>query len=196
MRAKDIIINAMKRPKEERGLRVSKPNDYLSDGHIRKADHNLVVMTDLSRLGHEDWVVVSAYYAMYQSATALLTKIGFESKYHATTAAVLEYFFGENISKDLIWQFNSLKEKKDKMEAITIDEKYIDYLWNIKRARETVQYGISISYEETGVVIRNARDFVSKIKIVLGGLDKKLIEIIGKEIMKMENEANCTSPDD
>lgn len=187
MRAKEIIIKAMKRAKEEeRGLRVSRPNDYLSDGHIKKADHNLVVMTDLSRLGHEDWVVISAYYAMYQSATALLAKIGLVSKDHATTAAVLEYFFGEQISKELIGKFNELKERKDKIEAITIEEKYIDYLWKTKRARETVQYGISISYRETDTVMRNARDFVSKIKLVVSELNEKLVEVIGNEIKELE----------
>lgn len=193
MKAKDIIIKSIKRSKEERGLRVSKPNNNLSEGHIRKADHNLIVMTDLNKLEHEDWIVVSAYYAMYQSATALLTKIGLESKDHATTAAVIEYFFGEQISKELIGKFNELKESKDRIEAITISEKYIDYLWKIKRARETVQYGISMNYKETGVVMRNAREFVSKIKIVLNELDENLIEIIGKKIKLLENEARSQS---
>ncbi len=187
MKAKDMIVKSMKRAKEERGLRVSKPNNYLSEGHAKKADHNLIVMTDLSKLGHKDWVVISAYYAMYQSAVSLLTKIGLESKDHATTVAVLEYFFDEQISRDLIGKFNELKERKGKIEAITISEKYIDYLWKIKRARETVQYGISINYKETDVVMRNARDFVSKIKLVLSELDDKLIEIIAKKINEMEN---------
>ena len=186
MKAKDMIIKSIKRAKEERGLRISKPNNYLSDGHIKKSDHNLIVMTDLSKLGHEDWVVISAYYAMYQSAMSLLTKIGLESKDHATTASVLEYFFGEQISKELIGKFNELKESKDKIEAITIHEKYIDYLWKIKRARETVQYGISINYKETDIVMRNARDFVSKIKLVLNELDDKLVEIIGKRIKELQ----------
>lgn len=191
MKAKDMIVKAIKRAKEdERGLRVSKPNDYLSDGHTKKADHNLIVMTDLSKLGHEDWVVVSAYYAMYQSAMSLLAKIGLESKDHATTAAVLEYFFGEQISKDLIGKFNELKERKDKIEAIMIGERYIDYLWKIKRARETVQYGISINYKETDVVMRNAREFVSKIKLVLSELDDKIIEAIGKRIGELEELSN------
>ena len=106
MTSKDMIVKSMKRAKEERGLRVSKPNNYLSEGHVRKADHNLIVMTDLSKLKHEDWVVISAYYAMYQSAMSLLTKIGLESKDHATTAAVLEYFFGEQISRDSIGKLN------------------------------------------------------------------------------------------
>lgn len=59
-------------------------------------------MTDLNNLKHEDWVVIVAYYAMYQSALSLLIKIGLESKKHVTTVAVLEYFFGEKISKELI----------------------------------------------------------------------------------------------
>ena len=189
MKVEDIITKSMKRAKEERGLRVSKPNSYLSEGHIKKADHNLIVMTDLSKLGHEDWVVISAYYAMYQSAMSVLTKIGLESKDHTTTAAVLEYFFSEQISRDLIGKFNELKERKDKIEAITISEKYIDYLWKVKRARETVQYGISINYKETDSVMRNARDFVSKIKLVLNELDERLVDIIEKKIKELQDLA-------
>ena len=184
-----MIVKSMRRAKEERGLRVSRPNNYLSEGHIKKADHNLIVMTDLSKLGHEDWVVISAYYAMYQSVMSLLTKIGLESKDHATTAAVLEYFFGEQISRDSIGKFNELKKRKDKIEAITISEKYIDYLWKIKRTRETVQYGISINYKETDVVMRNAREFVSKIKLVLNELDEELVDIIAKRVNELHEMA-------
>lgn len=186
MRAKDILIKAVRRAKKERGLRISEPNNYLSEGHIKKADHNLIVMTDLSKLGHEDWVVISAYYSMYQSAMALLTKIGLESKDHVTTAAVLEYFFGAQISKDLIEKFNELKGR---IEIIIIDEKYIEYLWEIKRARETVQYGISINYKETDAVMKNAREFVSRIKLVTNELDKELIVIIRNEIKELEDMA-------
>ncbi len=179
----------MKRERAERGLKITKPKDYLSNGHVKKADHNLIVMTDLSKLGHEDWVVISAYYAMYQSAMALLAKIGLESKDHATTVAILEYFFGEKVSGELISRFDELKKRKDKIEAIIIDEKYIDFLWNIKRARETVQYGISINYKEADLVIKNAREFVSKIKLVVNELDEMLIEAINKEITELEEEA-------
>ncbi len=186
MKAKDMIVKSLKRAKEERGLRISKSNNYLSEGHIRKADHNLIVMTDLSKLGHEDWVVISAYYSMYHSAMSLLTKIGLESKDHTTTVAVLEYFFSDQISKDLIDKFTELKERKNKIEAITISEKYIDYMWKIKRARETVQYGVSINYKETNIVMRNAREFVSKMKLVLGELDEKFIDNIGKRINELQ----------
>jgi len=176
----------LKRTRKERGLRIISPNEYLCDGHIKKADHNLIVMTDLNRLKHEDWVVIAAYYAMYQSALALLAKIGLESKDHATTVAVLQYFFDRQISKELIEKFNELKERKDKIEAIVIDEKYIDYLWKVKRARETVQYGISVTYKETDAIMNNARDFVSKIKLVISELDEKIIGVIGKRIKELK----------
>lgn len=126
---------------------------------------------------------------MYHAALSLLSRIGLESKDHATTAAVLEYFFGEHISREMIEKFNELKERKDKIEAITIEEKYIDYLWKAKRARETVQYGISINYRETNIVMSNARAFVSKLKIVNSELDEKIIAVIQKRINELKEIA-------
>lgn len=184
MKAKDMLIKAMKRPGKERGLKITNPNNYLSEGHLEKADHNLVVMTDLSRLGHEDWAVIAAYYAMYHSALALLLKIGLESKEHATTASALEYFFGEHISKEAIGEFNELKERKDKVEA-TIGEKYINYLWKAKQAREAVQYGISMNYKETNILMSNAREFAGRMKIVGMELNDKLVAAILKKASEL-----------
>lgn len=180
MKSRDIIIRALERSKRKRGLRIISPSNYLRDAHINKADHNLIVMTDLYDLGHEDWVVITAYYAMYQSALSLLAKIGMESKEHTTTVAVLDYFFKERISKKLIDKFNDMREKKDKIKAIIIQDKYIEYMWKAKRARETVQYGVSISYHETDEIIRNTREFVKKMKIVTSELDDNLVGEIDK----------------
>lgn len=177
-----MLLDALKRTKKERGLRIVNPNNYLSEGHIKKANHNLIVMTDLNSLGHDDWTVITAYYAMYHAALALLAKIGLESKDHATTAAILEYFFGKQINKDIIEKFNELKKEKDKIEAITISEKYIDYFWKIKRAREVAQYGISLGCRETGLIAANAREFVSKIKSVINELDENIIGMINEKM--------------
>ncbi|MCK5600757.1 HEPN domain-containing protein, partial [Candidatus Pacearchaeota archaeon] len=141
MNSKGILLGALRRSKGKRGLKVMSPNNSLSEGHMKKADHNLIVMTDMSKMGHEDWVVITAYYAMYQSVLSLLAKIGLESKEHATTVAVLDYFFGEQVKMEVIDKFNDVKERKDKIEAIIINEKFIDYMWKAKMARETVQYG-------------------------------------------------------
>ena len=189
MKAKNIILNALARAKKKRGLIVVDPSEYLNEGHIKKADHNLIVMTDLNELGHEDWIVIVAYYAMYHSALSILSKIGLESKEHASTVAVLEYFFGEHIDDSLLEKFNKLKEKKDKLESIKLEEKYIDYLWKIKRSRENVQYGISTSYKETDEIMSNAREFVTKTKLLLDGIDDKLISIIIKEINELRSQA-------
>jgi len=62
-------------------------------------------------------------------------------------------------------------------------------LWKVKRARETVQYGISINYKETNIVMKNTRDFVNKMKIVLNELDKNLIDTIRKNIKELQDLA-------
>lgn len=188
MKPKDIIIKAMKREIElERGLKIIEPNEYLAKGHIDKADHNLVVMTDLNKLGHSDWVVAVAYYSMYHSAISILAKIGMDSKDHATTVAVLEYFFGEKIEKSLLEKFNELKEKKEDIEIVKIEEKYINYLWKTKKTRETVQYGVETTYKETDLIMDNAREFVTKIKLLLEGIDKDFINIAVEEIKELWN---------
>ena len=187
MRAEIVILKAMRRPKKERGLVISRPNAYMSEGHMKMADHDLVVMTDMSKLGHEDWVMVTAYYAMYQAATSLLSRIGLESKDHATTASVLEYFFGEHISSEMIAKFNELKERKDMIEVLTIGDEHIDYLWKAKHAREAVQYGISMSFKETSLAMANARAFVSRLKVVNSELDDRIVEVIRKRITEMKD---------
>ena len=185
MRAKQIILKAFARKKK--GLKVIAPSEHLSEGHAKKADHNLIVMTDLDKLDHEDWVVIAAYYAMYHSALAVLSKIGLESKEHASTAAVLEYFFGKHIDRSLLEKFDKLKEKKDTLESTRIEDKYIDYLWKVKRSRENIQYGIATTYKETEEIMENAREFATKIKLLLEEIDEKLISVIIKEVKELES---------
>ena len=192
MTPKEIIIKSLRKISKERGLRITKPNNDISLGHIKKADHNLIVMSDLNKLGHDDWVVITAYYAIYHSASSLLAKIGLESKEHVTTAVILEYFFGKQLGRDLIKKFNELKQKKDKIEYITIGEKYINYFWKIKRSRETVQYGISMTYKKTNIVMNNAREFVTKIKLVINELDEGMVKLIGEKIKELKMESSLT----
>ncbi|MCD6547172.1 MAG: hypothetical protein J7K22_01310 [Nanoarchaeota archaeon] len=47
MKPKEVILKAFARAKKERGLRIVAPSSYLCSSHMHKADHNLVVMTDL-----------------------------------------------------------------------------------------------------------------------------------------------------
>lgn len=183
---KEIILKALARErKHERGIRVIAPDSNLASGHVTKANHNLVVMTDLNKLGHSDWVVITAYYSMYHAATAIISEIGLDSKDHATTVAVLEYFFGGKIDGFLLRQFNELKDKKDIIEQLKIEERFINYMWKVKQERETVQYGIEIAYKETDYIMRNARDFVTKMKLVLDEIDDDVVGAVKKEVGRL-----------
>ena len=123
---------------------------------------------------------------MYHSAMAVLSKIGLNSKDHATTVAVLEYFFGEKIEKSLLERFNELKSK---LETVKIEEKYIDYLWKTKKTRETIQYGIIIAYKETKIIINNAREFATKIKLLLNEINEDFVNISTDELKSLWNSA-------
>jgi len=190
MKPKNIITKAFKREIQlERGLKIITPNEDLVKSHVDKADHNLIVMTDLDKLGHSDWVVITAYYSMYHSAMAVLSKIGLNSKDHTTTVAVLEYFFGKKIEKSLLDRFNELKEKKDKLETVKIEEKYISYLWKTKKTRETMQYGIATAYKETNIIIDNAREFVTRVKLLLEDINEDFVNISVEELKELWNSA-------
>ncbi len=188
-KAKRIIINAFRREKEkERGLKIIIPNIELSEAHIKKARHNLVVMDDLNKLGHTDWVVIVAYYAMYHGATVILVRIGLDSKDHATTVSILEYFFSKHIDKELLEKFNELREKKEEIELLIIEDKYLDYLWSSKNLRETAQYGTSTFITKSDELVNHAKEFILKIRALLEKLDEDYVKILVEQIKELQKE--------
>jgi hypothetical protein len=120
---------------------------------------------------------------------AALSRIGLNSKDHTTTVAVLEYFFGRKIDRSLLDKFNELKDKIEMIEIIKIEEKYIHYLWKIKKTRERMQYGIDTSYKETDIIMNNAREFVIKIKLLVEDIDDKFIGVCNKELNELRDYA-------
>ena len=81
----------------------------LSRKYLQKARNNLITMSLLSEVNankkvrdllkipqdysSDEWVVITGYYAMYSSALALISKIGYKSKNHTATISLLEEFF-------------------------------------------------------------------------------------------------------
>ena len=122
------MIKILKRSDKERGIRITIPNSELGEGHIKKADHNLIVMTDLQKLGHEDWVAIAAYYAMYHSALAALASIGYKSDNHTATITALEVFF---VKKNLLEKkfLEKFKQARD------FEEEYVQKLRHARRQR-------------------------------------------------------------
>lgn len=189
MRSKDIILNAFQRGKKERGLKIIGPNQELAEAHIAKSRHNLRVMDDLNSLGHTDWVVVVAYYAMYHAASAVLSRVGLDSKDHATTVAILEYFFSKDIDKELLEKFNKLKEIKEEVERLVLDDKFFRYIWYAKNIREIAQYGTSTFIKNSDKHISHAKEFVLKIRSLLDKFDVEYVRILQEQIKRIQKES-------
>lgn len=191
MKSRIIILRAMRhKKKKQRGLEIISPNKELSQGHINKALHNLQVMSDLQNLKHTDWVVVVAYYAMYHGATALLAHIGLESKEHATTVAILEYFFSKEIDKTLLLKFHALKQKKDSIEQLYLEDKFLNYLWQAKVLRENAQYGTNTLVPTSEESLPHARDFVSAVRLLLNKLDEEYVSLIRAQMNELQEKLN------
>jgi uncharacterized protein (UPF0332 family) len=109
-----------------------------------------------------DWVIIASYYAMYTSALAALAKLGFRSKSHAATTAVLEYHYVHK---------KKMEDKHvDKLsKAYALSEKLIIKLIETKTRRETAQYDAtpSISKENAKSALESADEFITKVEEIL-----------------------------
>jgi len=110
-----------------------------------------------------DWVIIVAYYSVYVSALGALARLGFKSKSHAATLAILEYNY--------VYQKRGLEirdiEKLSK--AYTLSEGLINKLIQTKIRRETAQYDAtpSISRENALSSLEDADEFITRIEEIL-----------------------------
>src|SRR3989338_2138897 len=111
-----------------------------------------------------EWVTIASYYSMYTSALAALAGLGFKSKSHAATIAVLEYHYVQN-SKAL-----EARHIQKLSKAYAISEGLITKLIETKTKRETAQYDATpaISRENAKIALEDADEFITKIEEVLG----------------------------
>ncbi|HII15213.1 MAG TPA: HEPN domain-containing protein [Nanoarchaeota archaeon] len=109
-----------------------------------------------------DWVIIISYYAMYASGLSALAKIGYKSKSHAATIAVLEYNFVKN---------KKLEEQDihKLAKAYDLSEQLITKLIQTKTKRETAQYDAtpSITREMAKTALIDADEFISKVEEIL-----------------------------
>jgi uncharacterized protein (UPF0332 family) len=182
-----IEIEAKLKEFEKKGLCGKAPFIVrLSPSYLARANHNFMVSNILWKIGNNeeakkilklpedfsafDWVVITAYYAMYHSALATLASIGYKSDNHTATVIALEVFF---VKKNLL-------EKKflDKLkQARELEEEYVQKLRRARRQRETAQYGVT---EETGKeaaekILKDARNFVNRIEKLINELSSDVV---------------------
>jgi len=110
-----------------------------------------------------EWVIIVSYYSMYVSALAALARLGFKSKSHAATIAVLEHYY--------IHQQKNLEAKhlQQLAKAYTLSEDLITKLIQTKIRRETAQYDATpaISREVAVSALEDAEEFMTKIEETL-----------------------------
>jgi len=111
-----------------------------------------------------EWVIIVSYYGMYMSALATLAKLGFKSKSHAATIAVLEHHY---VRKERL----EAKHVDNLSKAYTLSEKLITKLIETKTRRETAQYDATpaISREMAKTALADADEFITKVEEILGG---------------------------
>lgn len=110
-----------------------------------------------------EWVIIVSYYSMYMSALAALAKLGFKSKSHAATIAVLERHC---VRKDKL----EAKHVNTLSKAYALSENLITKLIKNKTRRETAQYDATpaISREIAKTALSDAEEFVTKVEEGLG----------------------------
>ena len=109
------------------------------------------------------WAIIVAYYAMYTSALAALSKLGFKSKSHAATSAVLEYYYVHQ-EREL-----EVKHLEKLSKAYILSEDLINKLIQTKTRRETAQYDAtpSISMENAKASLADADEFITRLEEIL-----------------------------
>lgn len=110
-----------------------------------------------------DWVIIISYYSMYVSSLAALAKLGFKSKSHAATIAVLEYHY--------VHQQKNLEAKhiQQLTKAYVLSGELISKLIQTKTRREITQYDATpvISRENALSALEDAEAFITRIEEIL-----------------------------
>ena len=120
----------------------------LAEPYLKKSRSNLITMELLSKSEKfkdilalpndhttDEWVVVTAYYAMYMAALSLIAKLGFRSKSHTATVVALEELF---VKKKLLD-----KSHFENFENLRIQKEEIEMLRDVRDRREIAQYSVT-----------------------------------------------------
>lgn len=150
-----------------------------------KARHNLETSKILWKVSEEDevkkalnvsgdyvgydWVIGTAYYAMYHSALSALAQINIKTTTHEATIHAIEYHFTHK-RKLLETEYIDFITKAHQLEVY-----YVNRLWAAKRMRTTAQYEAdkTMSKEESEKLLKNAEWLIDRI-------DKLIEEIEGE----------------
>jgi len=130
------MVTQIERFLKTKQLKKEQDVNKLSKAHFLKAQDNMKYCHESARLlsAFPSWIIVSAYYAAYHGALALLVKKGYSSKSHQATILALKELYP--LSQKTILDLHTLSN-------IAIND-----LETLKEKREIANYSISISYDK------------------------------------------------
>lgn len=132
-------------------------------GHLAKAEHNLLFVTELKDSEFGDWLIAGCYYALYHSTLALILSKGYVSKNHnATLCVLMKEFFEKEIELLEIEMLNRF---------FIISNDLIFYA-DIKEKRKEASYSTKTLFNKEELMEMRQRtiEYVNKIKILLEGI--------------------------
>ncbi len=149
-----------KEGRKHRGLRKIPLGAELAADHIRKAEHNLLVMEHLISVNFHDWAVHASFYAHYHCLLAVLHKFGYESRNQECTFAAVECLIEEE----------KITMEKSDLHSIFAADRHDDLEQaDIVGLREKFQYGTETSYEKKKLneLLEQTKSFIEKTKVIM-----------------------------
>tara|TARA_Y100000310_G_C20660800_1_gene804640 strand:- start:501 stop:1004 length:504 start_codon:yes stop_codon:yes gene_type:complete len=151
--------------KQKRGIRVTKPNQNLSEVYIKKSKSAIHMLDSAIEKGEVDWIVTTAYYARYFAFYALLQLCGIKSEIHECTISLMKSVFvdGNILNKNFYREFQRSKDLRIEMQY------YVTRTLDLKKLTKTAN---------------TAKVFLLVIKEVIERMDKKQMKIIRNKLAK------------
>lgn len=129
----------------------------LIEAHVKKAEHNLKVLTQLTS-EFNDWKIISLYYALYHSCLALLANKSFVSKNHtATLVFIIKHYIEIN------------KEEIDLIEELQVKEQDAIFYTELKNKRHEANYSTNLFFDDEQIesILKKTILFLNKVKDIL-----------------------------
>jgi len=135
-------------------IKISKD---LIEAHIKKAEHNLKMISELNN-EFNDWKIISLYYCLYHSSLALLVKKGYSSKNHTATLIFLLKNYTQ-INNDEINLINDLQLKEEDAKFYT----------SLKQERHNANYTTNLFYDDEKIIeLKNKTiKYLNKVKLII-----------------------------
>ena len=146
-------------------------HNFLVSQFIEKGTSNQKVLEELgfsTELRAFDWVINTAYYAMYMAAQAVLAAIGIKCENHTATPYALEYYF---VFQDTLeQQYVDLLRESQTMEPVEVER-----LRRGKELRLEAQYDVSKSMiqERALSLLSDAGRFIERMELLIAAISKQ-----------------------